>query len=380
MRSNVIWLTVCSVAISGCGHSSSKDPATGSAAAGAATEQSALTVAVIVPDKINAAQVLDTAGGLFAWQEVAVGAEVSGYRVAEVLVDVGSKVRKGDVLARLDDTLLRESLNQAQAQVAVVKATLNQAQASANRGNTLLQTNVISKQDVEQLNTTAATAAAQLISAESQLQATRQRLDYAVIRAPDAGVISVRNILPGQIANTGTTLFSLIRQSRVEWRAEISAVDIGRVHAGMPATVQRADGTKASGKVRTVSPGLDATSQRGIAYVDLALEPLIRPGMYVNGTIQLAKAVTLTVPLTAVSSRDGFSYVFVLKSDTTVRQQRVTVGRIINDKVELRDGVTIDDGIVSSGASFLHDGDKVKVATTAAPVEAASASTAAAQR
>jgi RND family efflux transporter MFP subunit len=369
MRSNVIWLAVCSVAISGCGSSSSKGPAIGTA-----TEQSALTVAVATPEKINAAQVLDTAGGLFAWQEVAVGAEVSGYRVAEVLVDVGSKVGKGDVLARLDETLLRESLNQAQSQVAVAKATLNQAQASANRGNALLQTNVISKQDVEQLNTTAATAAAQLANAESQLQAAKQRLEYAVIRAPDAGVISVRNILPGQIATTGTTLFSLIRQSRVEWRAEISAADIGRVHAGMAASVQRADGTKANGKVRTVSPGLDATSQRGIAYVDLALESLIRPGMYVNGSIQLAKASTLTVPLTAVSPRDGFSYVFVINADNTVRQQRVTVGRIIDGKVELRDGVTPEDRIVSSGSGFLHDGDKVKIAT-AAPDNAASSAT-----
>ena len=372
MRSKVFWLALCGIAISGCGHSTSKDAASASGG-DAATTLSALTVVVATPEKINAAQVLDTAGGLFAWQEVAVGAEVSGYRVADVLVDVGSKVSKGDLLAKLDETLLRESLNQAQAQVAVAKATLDQAKASANRGNALLQTNVISKQDVEQLNTTSATAAAQLINAESQLQTAKQRLDYALIRAPDAGVISARNALPGQIATTGTTLFSLIRQSRVEWRAEIAAVDIGRVHAGMAASVQRADGTKATGKVRTVSPGLDATSQRGIAYVDLALEPLIRPGMYVNGTIQLAKASTLTVPLTAVSARDGFSYVFVIKADSTVRQQRVTVGRIINDKIELRDGVTPEDSIVSSGSGFLRDGDKVTIANSA-PVSSSSAS------
>jgi len=359
MRSKVIWLALCAM-LSGCGHSVNKDAAGGP---DNAADHPALTVVAVSPQKINAAQVLDTSGGLFAWQEVAVGAEVSGYRVAEVLVDVGSKVRKGDVLARLDDTLLRESFTQAQAKVAVAKATLNQAQASANRGNALLQTNVISKQDVEQLNTNAATAAAQLASAESELQAARQKLDYAVIRAPDAGVISVRNVLPGQIAATGTTLFSLIRQSRVEWRAEISAVDIGRVHVGMTAAVQRADGTRATGKVRTVSPGLDATSQRGIAYVDLALEPLIRPGMYVNGSIQLAKAVTLTVPLTAISARDGFSYVFVIRPDNTIRQQRVVLGRIIDDKVELRDGVTSEDRIVASGGGFLRDGDKVQVQT-----------------
>lgn len=328
-------------------------------------QAAALTVTAVQPEKVEAAQALETSGGLYAWQEVAVGAEVSGYRVSEVLVDVGSKVRKGQVLAKLDDTLLRESVAQAEATVAVQRATLEQAQAKAKRGNSLRESGLLSAQDVEDLNTQAATSAAQLTNAESQLQAARQKLEYAVIHAPDDGVISTRDIVPGQLANTGTTLFSLIRQSRVEWRAEISATDIGRVQPGMSAAIRRADGSLAQGKVRTVSPGVSSSTQRGTAYVDLKLEPLVRPGMYVTGTIQLARAQSLTVPLTALSTRDGFSYVFVIEYNNIVRQQRVTQGRVLGDKVEVREGITAEDRIVANGVSFLRDGDVVRIAGAA---------------
>ncbi len=361
-------LLACSIALCACGQSSQSNggtqPAAGSAAMGAGgppRQQSALTVDITQPQQHNAVQMLDTAGGLFAWQEVAVGAEVSGYRVSEVLVDVGDTVRKGQVLARLDDTLLRESFNQAQAAVAVAKATMEQAQASARRGNALQAPGVISKQDAEQLNTAAATATAQLANAESQLQSARQRLEYTSIKSPDDGVISARAVTPGQIPNAGTTLFSLIRESRVEWRAEVPAMDIGKIHRGANATVKRADGSLAQGKVRTVSPGLDANTQRGVAYVDLKLEAQIRPGMYVTGSIELAQAPVLTVPLSAVTVRDGFSYVFVLQDRNVVAQRRITVSRLHSDTVDVSDGLSIEDRIVASGAGFLRDGDTVSM-------------------
>lgn len=350
------------VFLAACGQSSGPSAGGPPNGPGQKAKQAALTVTVTNPESLDAAQTLDTSGGLYAWQEVAIGAEVSGYRVSEVLVDVGDRVSKGAVLAKLDDTLLRESYNQAQAAATSARATLEQTQSAAQRGNTLQATGVISKQDVEQLNTAAATAAAQVANADSQLQAAKQRLDYAVIRAPDDGVIATRNIVPGQIPNTGTTLLTMIRQSRVEWRAEVPSSDIARVRAGMTATIQRADGSRAMGKVRTVSPGIDNNTQRGIAYVDLALEPQVRPGMYVTGSIQLGKAATLTVPLAAVTTRDGFSYVFVVQANGTIRQQRVTLGALTTDKVQIREGVTAADRIVAAGVGFLRDGDTVGIA------------------
>lgn len=371
------WMTavgvLCAVWLAGC-HRAAPNTATVAGAASNAVASPnpnvnatpALTVEVTAPDGGGTVQVLDTSGGLFAWQEVAVGADVSGYRVSEVFVDVGDSVQKGQVLAKLDDALLRQSVLQAQAAVEEAKATLEQTQAAARRGEALQKSGLISKQDLETLNTNAATATARLNSATAQLQAANQKLDYATIHAPDGGVISERSVAPGQIANAGANLFKLIRQSRVEWRAEIPASELGKVRRGMTASITRADGTKATGVVRTVSPGLDTNTQRGLAYVDLKLEPLVRPGMYVTGAIHLARAKTLTVPLAAVSVRDGFSYVFVLQPDRTVRQQRVTVGQLLNDTIEVRDGLSSDDRIVATGAGFLHDGDVVRLGSGAA--------------
>jgi len=90
---------------------------------------------------------------------------------------------------------------------------------------------------------------------------------------------------------------------------------------------------------------------------------MVRPGMYVTGTIQLARVQTLTVPIAAVSVRDGFSYVFVLDANDVARQQRVTVGRLLSDAVEIRDGLDPAARIVATGAGFLRDGDTVHVNT-----------------
>lgn len=382
MHIKVITLLACSIALSACGQSSSGPSAAagnGGMGAGGPRQQATLTVAVTQPKQTKSAEVLDTAGGLFAWQDVAIGSEVSGYRVSEVLVDVGEVVKKGQVLARLDETLLRESFNQAQAAVNVARATMEQAQATARRGNALQQPGVISKQEAEQLNTAAATATAQLANAESQLEAAKQRLQYTSIKSPDNGVISSRAVSPGQIANAGTTLFSLIRDSRIEWRAEVPASEIGKVRRGMSASIKRADGSLATGKVRTVSPGLDANTQRGTAYVDLQLEPQVRPGMYVTGFIELAKSDSLTVPLAAVTVRDGFSYVFVLQPDNSVRQQRVSVNRLLSDSVELKDGITAEDRIVASGAGLLRDGDVVQLADSGTQKPADTANSASAK-
>jgi RND family efflux transporter MFP subunit len=371
----ILIVSLLTLSVAGCGSSGNNNSSSAGGAAagmggssggpggpgGMSANTTAMSVEVVQAKLANSTQVLETSGGLYAWQEVAVGAEVSGYRVAEVLVDVGDIVSQGQVLARLDNTLLKQAYDQAQAAVAVAKATMNQAQASARRGNSLQESGLISKQDSEQLNTNAATAGAQLQSAESQLQSAKQRLDYADIKATDPGVISARNVAPGQIANAGSSLFTLIRDSRVEWRADIPAAYIGRVKRGMRASIKRLDGSSASGTVRTVSPGLDANSQRGTAYVDLRLEAQIRPGMFVSGSIDMDKAKVLTVPISAVTVRDGFSYVFVVQADGAVRQQRVTVSRLLSDTVELSDGVSADDQIASSGVGLLRDGDKVSI-------------------
>ncbi len=323
--------------------------------------QAVLTVETISASTRDTATAIDTAGALMPWQEVSIGPEVAGYRISEISVDVGTVVSRGQVLARLDETLLRAEVDQRAAALSEAQANRAEAQANADRIASLVKRGIISEQDAIQKTTAAATAAARVASAQAQLSAAEQRLKYATIVAPDYGVISARTASVGQLAAAGSEFFKFIRQNRVEWRAEIPESQIGRIRAGMPAKVRRADGTYAVGRVRTIAPALDSATRRGIAYVDLKLENGIRPGMFATGSIEVGQAPTRILPLAAVTVRDGFSYVFVLGSDNKVSQRRIQVGRFFADGVEVVDGVETADAVVAQGAGFLRDGDQVRV-------------------
>jgi RND family efflux transporter MFP subunit len=332
----------------------------------AATEdkksQAVLTVETIAAEERSMPTTIETSGPLTAWQEVVIGSEIGGYRVSEVLVDIGTVVSKGRVLAKLDDTLLRGEVDLRRAALQETQAALAEAKANAERSLSLVKRGATSAQEADQRSTAAATAAARVASAQAQLATAEQRLSYATIVAPDYGTISARTVVPGQIATSGAELFRLIRQNRVEWRAEIPEAHISKVRAGMPAKVRRADGTFAMGKIRTIAPALDTATRRGTAYVDLHIENGLRPGMFSSGSIELGEQQTRLLPLAAVTMRDGFAYVFVLGADDKVAQRRVEVGRFFNDTVEILDGVTTTDAIVARGAGFLRDGDQVRVA------------------
>jgi len=323
----------------------------------------ALTVKTTQAESRDVPATIDTSGPLFAWQEVSIGSEVTGYRVSDVRVDVGDSVKKGQVLAQLDRTVLQADRDQAAAQVAEAEATAKEAKANADRAATLLKRGATSAQEADQQITSAATALARVQNAKAQLITAEQRLKYADIVSPDDGVISARSVAQGQIAVNSSDLFKLIRKNRIEWRAEIPEAQFGKVRKGMAAQVKRSDGSIARGRVRAMSPGLDPNTHRGIAYVDLTLEPSLGPGMYVTGSIELGATKALTLPLDAISVRDGFSYVFVVGSNDIVKQQRVTVGRVLTDVVEINDGINGNDQVVAAGGGFLHDGDRVAVTT-----------------
>jgi len=325
--------------------------------------QAVLTVETVTTDERTLPTTIDTAGVLAAWQEVAIGAEVSGYRISEILVDVGTKVGKGQVMARLDESLLRAEVEQRVAAMAEAQAALAEAQANADRMASLRLSGVASEQEALQKRTAAATATARVASAQAQLSTAEQKLKYATIVAPDYGVISARTVSVGQLAPAGSDLFKLIRQNRVEWRAEIPEAQIGKVRVGMPVKVRRADGSYATGRIRAIAPALDSNTRRGTAFADLKLENEVRPGMFVTGSIELGRQQTTVLPLAAVSVRDGFSYVFVLGADNKVTQRRVDVGRFFSDGVEIVSGVTTSEKIVAQGAGFLRDGDQVRIST-----------------
>ena len=181
--------------------------------------------------------------------------------------------------------------------------------------------------------------------------------------SPDNGVISARTATVGSLAQTGQELFRLIRDHRLEWRAEVTSSDLYKLKQGMTARIISPDPAQATvtGKVRMIAPVIDPQTRYGLVYVDIPTTQAVRMGMFVKGEFDLGEKPALTIPQTALLLRDGFSYVFIVDQNNRVTQQKVTIGRRLGDRVEIMDLPT-QVKLVSSGTGFLTDGDLVIVA------------------
>jgi RND family efflux transporter MFP subunit len=321
-----------------------------------------LTVTVTSPQSGSLTQKITANGSLAAWQEAIIGAEANGLKITEVRVNVGDRVQRGDVLAVLQADTLRAELAQAEAALAEANASAQEAKAQSDRARNLQQQGFFSNAQLSQTLAADASAQARVQSARAMVQLQTVRLSQTQVRAPDAGVISARQATVGSVVGAGTELFRLIRQGRIEWRAEVTATEIGRIRVGAPVQVKAASGQMLQGKVRMVSPSVDAQTRNAIVYVDLpAATGSARAGMYAQGEIALGQSQAITVPQTAVVVRDGFSYVYTVGADQKVSQLKVKTGRQSGDRVEVLSGLKADARVVASGGAFLNHGDTVRV-------------------
>lgn len=329
----------------------------------------ALTVTVIKPQLVNFPQQLSANGNIAAWQEAIIGSEANGLRLTNVLVNVGDVVKKGQLLADFSTETIDADLMQAKASLLEAEATGREAINNADRARTLQNTGAMSNQQIEQYTTAAETAKARIEVAKAAVHTQQIRLKQTRVIAPDSGVISARNATVGAVVGAGTELFRLIRQSRLEWRAEVISSDLPKIKIGMLANVVAADGSHLTGKVRKVSPMVDMQTRNTTVYVDLAANT-VKAGMFAKGGFALGQSNTLAVPQQALVMRDGFNYVFAVKntkdqpakaSQVKVNQIKVQTGKRIGSLVEIVSGLTADQSVVASGGAFLSDNDTVKV-------------------
>ncbi|MBK5648298.1 efflux RND transporter periplasmic adaptor subunit [Acinetobacter proteolyticus] len=329
----------------------------------ATAQKAALTVTVVSPQQQNWKQTFTANGNIAAWQEVVIGSELSGQRLTRVNVNVGDEVRRGQVLAEINSETIRADLAAAKASYAEAQAVLADAITNNKRIQQLKNTGAISAQESTQYQTSQATAQARLDAAKAQIESNQLRLAQTQVVSPDNGVISARTATVGSLAQTGQELFRLIRDHRLEWRAEVTTSDLYKLKQGMTAHIVSPDPAQpaVTGKVRMIAPVIDPQTRYGLVYVDIPTTQAVRMGMFVKGEFDLGEKLALTVPQTALLLRDGFSYVFIVGENNRVSQQKVTLGRRLGDRVELLD-LAANVKVVSSGTGFLADGDLVTIA------------------
>lgn len=336
----------------------------------AAAPKPALSVAAVQARSERWPQTLAANGSLAAWREVQVGTEASGQRIQRVAVDIGQRVRRGQLLAQLASDSLAAELAASQAGLLEAQASAQDAAATAARLKSLAGSEAVSAQQVEQAQAAEATARARVAAAQARVQADQLRLSHTRVVAPADGVIATKEAVEGALPQPGQTLFTLIRDGRLEWRAEVPGADLGRLAVGQPVRITPAGGQALDGRVRLVAPTVDPASRMGRVLVDVPAQGGARAGMFARGEFVLGEAAVLTLPQSALLLRDGFAYVFRVEG-SKVRQAKVEAGRRQGERVEIRAGLKAGEPVVAQGVGFLADGDTVRV--VAAPAGAASA-------
>ncbi len=324
-----------------------------------AASKPALKVTLVHAQLAPISDDINTSGTIAPREEVLLGVELSGVRVNAVLVDVGERVKAGQVLLRLDDRTLQVELIQVRAQAKQAQASLTVAAANAKRGAELRKRGLTSQSDTDQVNAALLNAQAGVELANAALQASELRLSFATLKAPSDGIISSRSVQPGTVVAAGSELLRMIKNGALEWRAELSANDFLRVSVGDSVAVST-QGAKVAGRIRAIDAGLQMQSRTGLVYADLPEDSQLRAGTFAQGRIQLGTRNGLVLPATAIVQRDGYAYVFTEK-DGVVSQKQVQLGATVANSVEVVSGLELATGVVAEGGGFLTDGDRVQV-------------------
>ena len=319
------------------------------------------TVSVVVPGRSQVARVVTASGALAARRDQPVGVAGEGGLVRAVLVDAGSWVSQGQVLATIDRSVQAQTAAQLAAQVQAARADAALAQNEFERSQALVGRGFVSKADLDRKRAARDAANARVRVAQAQLGATRAQIGRLDIRAPTSGLILARSIEVGQVVGPGAgALFRLAKGGEMEMRAQMSQQDLAFVRAGMPASVTPIGSDRSfSGSVWQVSPIIDPTSRQGEVRIAVPYDPAIRPGGFAEAKIAAGATTAPLLPQSAVLSDDKGNYVYIINGKNEVERRPVKIGNVDDQGVTIADGISGQESVVLSAGPFLNPGQKV---------------------
>jgi len=336
----------------------------GMATATLAKDQSIPLVSVMSPGVSAVTSNVSFTGAIFARYDMPIGNDGDTGRIVAIYVEAGDHVKKGQLLAKLDDSILvpqvnrlAASLDQARAQAALSAAEYRRAQAVAPAG-------ALSAEDVEKRRATQVTDEASVKVAAAQLAEYEARLARTKVVAPVDGTVLQRKAELGQIAgNGGDALFRIASNGEVEMRGQIAEQDLAVLKVGQPASVYITGLSRAfEGRVRLLSAIIDPTTRLGEIRVALKPDPALRPGAFARGAVAVEKAERPVLPQTAVMSDNKGTFVYIIDEKNHVERRPVVVGGTIEQGVVITSGLTGQEHIVGTAGGFLRDGETVSIA------------------
>jgi HlyD family secretion protein len=362
----VVALVVVAIALMMMMRSNKQEAAAAAAASG---KGQVPTVTVVVPGRSQVARLVTASGALAAQRDQPVGIAGEGGLVTRVMVDAGSWVRQGQVLATVDRSVQSQEAAQLAAQIQVSRADAALAQNELDRAQALVSRGFVSKADLDRKRAGRDAAAARVRVAQAQFGASRARVGRLDIRAPASGLILARSVEVGQLVGAGAgALFRLAAGGAMEMRAQIPQQDIAALRVGMPATVTPIGLDRTfPGSVRLVSPVIDPQSRQGEVRIAVAYDPAIRPGGFAEARISSGTTTAPLLPQSAVLSDENGNYVYIINAKNEVERRPVKIGAVDDSGVTITDGLSGQEAVVLSAGPFLNPGQKVSPKRQAAP-------------
>lgn len=328
----------------------------------AATQAPRVTVVAARPSGVSLR--VSGTGALAARREMPVGVVGEGGRIVSVLVEPGTWVNGGQILARVDRSVQEQQARSLAAQVAVARAEANLAQSNLDRAEKLVSNGFVSRADLDSRRATRDAAVARVNVAAAQLDEARATMARLDIRAPAAGLVLTRQVEAGQIVSGGSgVLFRIARGGEMEMQLAVNETDLEKVSIGDTASVRPVGSQRAlTGTVWQVSPVVDPQTRQGFARILLSYDPALRPGAFAHATITTGSETGFVLPQSAVLSKDGQSHVFVVDANNRVVRRPVTTGPVSANGVSVTSGINQGERVVTTAGGFLNPGDRVQPA------------------
>ena len=332
-------------------------------------DQAVPTVAVALPDAKALRDTLDLPGRLEAYYRAPIFARVSGY-LKSWSADIGAKVTAGQVLAEIEAPDLDQQLLQARADLASQQASAKLSEATLNRRKTLIASNFVSMQEIDERTADLANKRAAVNSGQANVERLEALAGYKKITAPFDGVVTARDTDVGALINagggSGPAMFVISDISKLRVYVNVPQNYVPAIRIGAKAVI-----TMPEYPTRTFDATVEASSQSvdvgsGTTRMQLALDNPrgeLMPGGYANVRMNLQRdAVPLHIPASALIFNQNGLRVATVGADDKVLFKTVTIARDLGKDIELASGITADDRIITAPPDGLADGDEVRVA------------------
>jgi HlyD family secretion protein len=300
-------------------------------------------------------------GTIAARYDMPIGVEGDAGRVAAIYVEAGDHVKRGQVLARLNVSVLEPQVANLEAALEQARAEAELAEAEYRRAQAVGASGALSAEETQRRKSAAVTAAAKVKVAAAQLAESQARLARAAVRAPADGIILTRNVEVGQTATPGgEALFRLSQGGEVELRGQVAEQDLPLLKVGQEVNV-RLTGTSRiyAGRVRLLGAVIDPQTRLGEARVALTPDPNLRPGAFARAEVTVSNADRAVLPQTAVLTDDKGSYVLIVNAQHKIERRAVRVSGMVQNGVTIAEGVTGKEQVVATAGAFLQEGELV---------------------